>query len=329
MSQFTKTLTTCIAAAFLILAPWTAHAQQAEKVWRIGTLLSGSPATHGHYVDWFRQGLGDLGYVEGRNYVLVSRWAMGKRKRIRRLAAELVEAKVDVIFVNGGTVVKAVSKATRTIPIVVGSAGGLGTYGFVASLARPGGNVTGSTSISPDLAGKRLELLKVIVPGIRRVAYIFTGGKRIPKKLKQTEAAGQALGIKIQPFPVASLEDMERAFAAMKGAQLDAILTSGARVAFYHKKRIIAFANSMNVPIMCERVEMARAGCLMAYVPDRTHQMRRAAAFVDKILKGANPGDLPVERPTKFRFVINLKTAKTLGITVPPSILLRATEVIE
>ena len=321
---------TILAIAFAILAfTQPAYPQEPGKPARIGTLLSGSPATHGHYVDWFRQGLRDLGYVEGRNYVLVSRWAMGKRKRIRRLAAELVEAKVDVIFVNGGTVVRAVGKATRTIPIVVGSAGGLGNWGFVASLARPGGNVTGSTSISPELAGKRLELLKVIVPGIRRVAYIFTSRKRISKKLNQTEAAGRALGVKIQPFTVASLEDLERAFAAMKGAQLDAILTSGARVTFYHKKRIIAFANSMNVPIMCERIEMARAGCLMAYVPDRTHQMRRAAAFVDKILKGAKPGELPVERPTKFRLVINLKAAKTLGITVPPSILLQTTEVIE
>ncbi len=329
MYHLTKMLTISIAATFLVLAPLAAGAQEAGKVARIGTLLSGSPATHGHYVDWFRQGLRDLGYVEGRNYVLVSRWAMGKRKRIHRLAAELARAKVDVIFVNGSTVVKAVAKATRTIPIVVGSATGLGTYGLVASLARPGGNVTGSTSISLELAGKRMQLLKEIVPGIRRVAYLFTGRKRSTKTLKQTEAVGRALGVKIQPFAVKSLEELERALAAMKGARPDAIYAAGASVVFYHKKRVIAFANSMNLPVMCTRVEMARTGCLMAYVPDRTYQMRRAAAFVDKILKGANPGDLPVERPTKFRLVINLKAAKTLGITVPPSILLRATEVIE
>ncbi len=321
---------TIIAITFAVLAvTQPAYAQQSGKVWRIGTLFSGSPATHGHYVDWFRQGLRDLGYVEGRNYVLVSYWAMGKRKRTRRLAAELVAAKVDVIFVNGGTVVKAVGKATRTIPIVVGSATGLGTYGFVASLARPGGNVTGSTSISLELAGKRMQLLKEIVPGIRRVAYVYAARKRISKTHKQKEAAARALGVKIQRFPVASLEDLERAFAAMKGAQLDAILTSATSVVFYHKKRVIAFANSMNVPVICTRVEMTRVGCLMAYVPDRTYQMHRAAAFVDKILKGAKPGDLPVERPTKFRLVINLKAAKTLGITVPPSILLQTTEVIE
>ncbi len=306
-------------------------AEGAEKVWRIGTLFSGSPSTHGHYVDWFRQGLGDLGYVEGQNYIFVSHWGMGKRKLIRRLAKQLVKDKVDVIFVNGGTVVRAVGKATRTIPIVVGSAGQLGSYGLVASLARPGGNVTGSTAMSHDLAGKRLELLKKIVPGIRRVAYIFTGGRKksVSKKLKQTKVGGRALGIKIKPFTVKSLEQLEGALAEIKATRLDAILTAGARVAFYHKKRVIGFANSMNVPVMCERVEMARAGCLMAYVPDRKHQMRRAAAFVDKILKGAKPGELPVERPTKFRLVINLKTAKALGITVPPSILLRATEVIK
>ncbi|MCZ6496378.1 MAG: ABC transporter substrate-binding protein [Alphaproteobacteria bacterium] len=321
---------TIIAITFAVLAvTQPAYAQQSGKVWRIGTLFSGSPATHGHYVEWFRQGLRDLGYVEGRNYVLVSYWAMGKRKRIRRLAAELVKAKVDVIFVNGGTVVRAVGKATRTIPIVVGSATGLGTYGFVSSLARPGGNVTGSTSISHELAGKRMQLLNKIVPGIRRVAYLHTGRKRRSKTRKQTEAAGKAMGVKIQPFSVKSLEDLERAFAAMKGTRPDAILAASGSVIFYHKKRLLAFANSMNVPVMCTRVEMARTGCLITYVPDRTHQMRRAAAFVDKILKGAKPGELPVERPTKFRLVINLKAAKTLGITVPPSILLQTTEVIE
>ena len=176
-----------------------------------------------------------------------------------------------------------------------------------------------------------MELLKEVAPEARRVAYLYTPRtkKRIPRRLKQTEAAGMALGVKILRFPVASLVDFERAFTVMKNERPDALLTAGTRIAFYHKERIIAFANSLNVPIICTRVEVARAGCLLAYVPDRSHMMRRAAVFVDKILKGANPGDLPVERPTRFRLVINLKTAKALGITVPPSILLRATEVIE
>ncbi len=329
MSQFTKTLTTCIAAAFLILAPWTAHAQQAEKVWRIGTLLSGSPATHGHYVDWFRQGLGDLGYVEGRNYVFVSRWAMGKRKRMPALAKELVEAKVDLILVSGGTATRAAAKATRTIPIVVGSASGLGTWGLVASLAKPGGNVTGSTAIGPELSGKRLELLREAVPGARRVAYLLFPGKRSLKELKRTETAAQSLGVKIKPFPVKTLGDIEGAFAMMTKERPDALVIASSTILYFNRKRVAELVTAQKIPAVCARQKIANTGCLMAYVPDRSRMNRRAAVFVDKIFKGANPGDLPVERPTKFELIINLKTAKALGITVPPSIMLRATEVIE
>jgi putative ABC transport system substrate-binding protein len=284
-------------------------------------------------VDWFRQGLRYLGYVEGRNYVFVSRWAMGKGKRMPKLAAELVEAKVDVILVNGHRVLSAVGKTTRTIPIVVGSAANLAKHtNFVASLARPGGNVTGSTFDGSALNGKRLGLLKEAMPGARRVAFLIfrsIRSKKALRDLKRTEAAGKALGLKILPLRVQTLGETEDAFVSMVNELADALIINTSSLANSHRKQLTALAITKKLPTMCEQASFAHAGCLMAYSIDRTHTMLRAAVFVDKILKGAKPANLPVEMATRYKLVVNLKTAKALGITLPPSILLQATDVIE
>lgn len=324
-----KTVTILAIAFALVAFTQPTYAQQGGKVWRIGTLMNGSPATHGHNLEWYRQGFKELGYVEGRNYVFVSRWASGQRKRLPGLAKELVTANVDVIMVNGGAPTRAVAKATKKIPIVVGSASGLGTWGLVASLARPGGNVTGSTAFDPGLEGKRLELLREATPGVRRVAFLFFPLKRVRKELKRTETAAQTLGVKIIPFRVRSLGDIEDAFVSMVNERSDALIVPSSNVTYFNRKRVAELVTARKLPAICARQKIAKTGCLMAYAPDRSFMNRRAAVFVDKILKGANPGDLPVERPTKYKLIVNLKLAKALGIKVPPSILLRATEVIE
>ncbi len=317
-----------VALAFaLVVSTHPAAAQQAEKVWRIGTLLSGSPATHGHNVDWLRQGLGDLGYVEGRNFVVVHRWAMGKRKRLPALAVELARAKVDVIVVNGGTSIKAALKATRTIPIVVGSAGNLANH--VTSLSRPGGNITGSTFNVSALNGKRVGLLREAVPGAKRVAFLFYPLRRALRDLKRIESSGKTLGFKVQPLKVQTPGEIESAFASMVKARADVLMVNLSSFTISHRKRLIALAIKNKLPTMCDLALFVRAGCLMSYSADRKHMMRRAAAFVDKILKGANPAELPVELASRYKLVVNLKTAKALGITLPPSIFVQATEVIE
>ncbi len=315
-------------AVFVFTQP--VYAQQAGKLYRIGTLFSGSPASHGRYVDWFRQGLRVLGYVEGRNYVFVSRWGMGKRKRMAALAAELARAKVDVILVNGRPSLRAVGKATQTIPIVVGIVADLVKFqGLVASLARPGGNVTGSTFNASALSGKRLGLLREALPSARRVAFLYSNLKRGLRDLKRTKTAGKALGLKILPLQVETLGEIERAIASMVKGRADALIFNTSSVINLHRKRLTALAITKKIPTMCEQEAFAHAGCLLAYSADRKHMMRRAAVFVDKIFKGAKPAELPVETATRYNMVVNLNTAKALGITLPPTILLQATDVIE
>jgi putative ABC transport system substrate-binding protein len=320
-------IATALALAFLTALP-VAEAQQTNPA-RIGTLFGGSPTTHGRYVNWLRQDLQDLGYVEGQNYVFVSRWAMGKYKRLPKLAMELVDEKVDVIVVNGGSSVRALGKATQTIPVVVGSAGNLGTYGFVASLARPGGNVTGSTFNTSDLTTKRLGLLKEAVTGARRVAFLFYPLGRAKRELNRIEIVGESLRLKIQPLQVRTLGEIEGAFVSMVNKGADALMINLSAVTIFHRKRIAALAIKKKIPTMCEQASFAHAGCLMSYAADRRHMMRRAAAFVVKILRGAKPADLPVELASRFKLVVNLKTAKAIGITLPASIFLQATDVIE
>lgn len=315
--------------AFLLAATGDALAQNTGKIWRIGTLTNGSPTTHGHYLRWLRQGLKDLGYVEDRDYVFISRWAKGKRKRLLPLAKELIAAKVDVIYVSGGTPTRMAAKATKTIPIVVGSASGLGSWGLIASLAKPGGNLTGSTAFVPGLQGKRLDLLRETVPGAHRIGFLYFPVKRGKDERSRAEAAALRLGLVFKPFPVRTLEDIENAFLAMAKEPLDALMINSSNVNYFNRARVSELVRARSIPTICARQEIADTGCLLAYVPDRALMNRRAALFVDKILKGAAPGDLPVERPTKYNLIVNQKLAKSMGINVPASILLRATEVIE
>ncbi len=333
MTNHANTLMTTIALiACLLFAPMVVDAQQAGKPARIGTIFSGTVATHGKFLIWFRQGMSELGYAEGRNYIFVSRWGTGKPERLPALAKELVKAKVDVILVNGSPVIRAVMKATQDIPIVVGSSGILAK--FVATLARPGGNITGSTFSSRALWTKRLGLLQEALPGARRVAFLFFSPDKMPTKrlerdLKRIETAGKTLGIKIQPMQAPTLGDVENAFVSMADAHTDAVIINRELFSRFHQKRLAALAITKKLPSACDHESFARAGCLMSYAPDRKQLARRAAAFVDRILKGTKPADLPVEMATRYKLVVNLKTAKSLGLTLPPSILLQATEVIE
>lgn len=326
MKQPVAPLVTALAFALLV-APPNAQAQQVRKPARIGTLLSGSPATHGYFVDWLRQGFRDLGYVEGRSYVFVSRWAMGNRKNLPALAKDLVKDKVAVIVVNGSTSIRAAKKATQTIPIVVGASAKLFNYVGKPTVSR--GNVTGSTYNNYALGTKRLALLKAALPKARRVAYLFTQRGAKSLALNGAESAGKVLGVEIEAVGIRAVGKFESVFASMVNQRIDGLMIRNRAFLNFHRKRIAALAIKDKIPTMCERAHFARAGCLFGYSADREHMMRRAAHVIDRILKGAKPGDLPVEVATHYRFAVNLKTAKALGIRLPPSILLQANEVIE
>jgi putative ABC transport system substrate-binding protein len=321
-----------IAFAVLLFAPFTTVAQDVAKVPRVGVIMTGGPKTHAAVVKELRQGLRELGYVEGRNIILEPRFAMGKRARLPKLAEELLQLKVDVIVVTGARAAKMTRKASPSIPIVVASAGDLVGSGVVASLARPGGNTTGNTAYSMALGGKQLELLKEAIPRIARVAVLYSavpGNKTSVFFLKSVEVAGRALDVEIQGVGVRDAGEFEGAFAAMAKARADALILTVTRLTSVYRKELIKLAAKSKLPAMGWRPSMARAGCLLSYGANRKVMYRRAATFVHKILEGAKPADLPVEQPTKFDLVINLKTAKALGITLPPSILFQAAEVIK
>ena len=305
-------------------------AQPGGKVYRIGYLrfLSTPPTDLTH--EAFRQGLRDLGYIEGQNLVLEFRSAQGKPERRPLMAAELVRIKVDVIVTAPAPpLIRAAQGATRTIPIVMA-----GVFvdpveaGFITSLARPGGNVTGITNLESDLHPKRLELLKEAFPGISRAAIIWPPYQQKPEQ-REIDAAGQALGIHIQSLAVGDLDDIESAFSAISRERADAILVASSAANNKQQARIIEFAAKKRLPVMYARSEFVDAGGLMSYGADLPHLYRRAAIYVDKLLKGAKPADLPVEQPTKFEFVINLKAAKQIGLTIPPNVLARADRVIK
>ena len=318
-------------AGGLVAAPLAAEAQQAAKVPRIGYLFS-NLATPSHLWEAFRQGLRDLGYVEGRNVVIEYRDAEGKLDRLPALAAELVALKVDVIVAPATPATVAAKQATKTIPIVFAVVSDPVTSGLVTSLARPGGNVTGLTVLEPELVGKRLELLKQVVPGVSRVAVLWhpgAVGERTEKDvLKEAEAAARALGVPLQFVEARGPADFDRAFLDMTRASAGALTVLESTVFFVERRHLVDLAAKNRLPAVYGLREFVDAGGLMAYGPNQPDLFRRAATYVDKILKGAKPGDLPVEQPTKFELVINLKTAKDLGLTIPPSLLQRA-EVIQ
>jgi putative ABC transport system substrate-binding protein len=288
-----------------------------------------SPSTISARTEAFRQGLGELGYVEGKNIVVEWRFAEGKFDRLPELAAELVRLKVQVIVSAASPVARTVKEATKTIPIVMASDDDPVGNGFVASLARPGGNITGLSNLSPELSSKQLELLKEIVPRLSRVAVFGTSTRPgNTQSLKEIELAAGAFGVKVQYLDVQKSKDIETAFRAASKGRADAILVLASPFLLSDRTQLADLAVKSRLPAIYPRPEFIEAGGLMTYGPSVNDLFRRAATFVDKILKGTKPADLPVEQPKKFEFVINLKAAKQIGLTIPPNVLARADKVI-
>jgi ABC-type uncharacterized transport system substrate-binding protein len=314
----------------LLVTRFTVEAQQAKKVPRIGFLSPYSPSSDSAGVEAFRQGLRDLGYVEGQNIVIEQRWAEGNPDRLPGLAAELVRLKVDVIFAQTTPAVQAAKKATTTVPIVTVS-GDPVANGFVASLAHPGGNITGLANLTPELAGKRLELLKEVVPRVSRVAVLWNpDSPGAALRMRETEAAAPSLGIKLQPVEVRDPNDLAHAFSVMKKERADALVPLRSPLIRDQRKQIVELAAKNRLPAMYDGRVFTEAGGLMSYgTMAEADFNRRVATYVDKILKGAKPADLPVEQPMKFEFVINLKAAKQIDLIIPPTVLYQADKVIK
>jgi ABC-type uncharacterized transport system substrate-binding protein len=314
-----------------IAAPITVGAQQAARIPRIGMLGLGSPtpdiiASN----ESFRQGLRELGYVEGRNVTIEWRWAEGRLEQLPGLAAELVQLPVDVIVVGATSSARAARNATTTIPIVMTMIPDPVAAGLVQSLARPGGNITGMSLMTPELSAKQLELLREVVPTVSRVGVLRNPvgtGHRIT--INAAEIAARAMRLDLRLVDARGPDDFEAAFAVLRRERAGAVLVLANPTFFAHRRRLVEAANASRLPVLYGTTEHVHAGGLMAYAASVAESYRRGAAFVDKILKGAKPADLPVEQPTRFELIVNLKTAKVLGLTIPQSVLLRADEVIE
>ena len=315
----------------VLAAPLAAEAQQLGKVPRIGVIPGLDRSGGARYTEAFTQGLGDLGYVEGQSIAFEYRWSEGRhRGDVDKFAADLVRVNVDVIVVGTGRAALAAKKATGTIPIVIAVAPDPVREGLVATLARPGGNITGLSYVSADLAPKQLELLKMAAPQVSRVAVLWN--RAIPAHallLREMEVAARTLAVTLQAVEIGDAEKLDDAFAEVKRERANGLLVLPNTMWTMHGARLLDLTARHRLPAMYSSVSVAAAGGLMAYAVDARDNWRRAAAYVDKILKGAKPGDLPVEQPTKFELVINLKTAKVLGLAIPPSLLLRADQVIE
>ena len=305
-----------------------ADAQQAKKVYRIGYLGS-SAASSSALIDAFRQGLRERGYVEGKNIVVEARWTEGKTETIPDLTAELVRLNVDMIVTSITLAVQAARKLTATIPIIVVGIGDPVGTGLVASLARPGGNVTGLSSLAPELSGKRVDLLKEAFPKVSRVG-VFWNPASTSNALgwKETEAAARPAAIQLKSLEVKSPDDFERAFGIAAKERVNALIVIRDNVFSVGRQQVLAFAAKRRLPAIYPAAEYVEVGGLMSYGPDLPDIFRRAATYVDKILKGTKPADLPVEQPMKFEFIVNLKTAKQIGLTIAPNVLVRADRVI-
>ena len=326
----TRKITVLTLCAMLFALCSSADAQQPTKVPRIGYLTPNPPSAHSARYEAFRQGLRELGYVEGKNIVIEYRYAEGKQDRVPALAAELVRLKVDVIVTGGSTATRAAKEATVTIPIVMTQDADPVGNGFVASLARPGGNITGLSTLRPEISGKHLELLKEVLPRLARVAVFGTStATGNVQQRREIELAAGALGVKLQYLDVLAPKDIETAFRAASKGRADAFLVAGGNVLISQQAQIAELAIKNRLPAIYERREAVEAGGLMSYGVSITDLDRRAATYVDKILKGAKPADLPVEQPKKFEFIINLKAAKQIGLTIPPNVLVRADKVIK
>jgi putative tryptophan/tyrosine transport system substrate-binding protein len=308
--------------------PVALHAQ--PKIPRIGFMGNSTAALEANLVDSFREGLHEFGYREGRNIVIEYRWADGKYERFPALVADLLAAKVDVIVTAGTPAALAVKKATTTVPLVMVAVGDPVGTGLVSSLARPGGNLTGLSSIAPDLEGKRLDLLREVVPTLSHVAVFFNSLNPFHVvSMRQAHVAAQTMGIKLQQHDIRTSEDLDGAFAAIRKERPDALLILADRVFLHNRQRMMDFTEEQRLPTVNAYKELVEAGGLMSYGPSYEDMHKRAAIYVDKILKGAKPAELPIEQPSKFNFIIHLKAAKRLGVTVPPALLTLADKVIE
>jgi putative ABC transport system substrate-binding protein len=315
--------------ALLAALNFPAHAQQPKKVARIGYLSAGTASAQTPYTEAFRQGLRDLGYIEGQNIAIEYRYAQEKLERQRALAAELVGLKVDVIVTGGASGTRSVKEATSTIPIVMAQDPDPVGNGFITSLARPGGNITGLSSLVAELGGKRLELLREVIPRLSRVAVLGTSTNAgNEQQLREVELAAKSIGVRLQFLDVLDPKDIETGFRAATKDRADAVLVLGGPFFNPQRTKIAELAAKSRIPAMYSRSEFVEAGGLMTYGASIPDLHRRAATYVDKILKGAKPGDLPVEQPAKFEFIINLKAAKQIGLTIPPNVLARADKVI-
>jgi putative tryptophan/tyrosine transport system substrate-binding protein len=315
--------------AILLVSIHRAEAQQPGKVPRIGYLSGASPSTSPARREAFGQGLIELGYVEGKNVVIERRWADGKFDRLPALAAELVHIKVDIIVTAGPQTTRPAKEATSTIPIVMAQDPDPVGNGFVASLALPGGNITGLATFAPELSGKQLELLKESIPQLSRVAVFGTSSNPgNAQNLREAELSAKAFGVKLQYIDVLGPKDFEAAFRAASKERADAVLILPGSLLNLQRAKLTYLALKSRLPAIYPQTEFTEAGGLMYYGTNTPDLFRRAAIYVDKILKGAKPANLPVEQPTKFELVINLKTAKQIGLTIPPNVLARADRVI-
>ena len=308
--------------------PLPAAAQ--PKIPRIGFMGNSTAALEANLLDAFREGLRELGYEEGRNIVIEYRWANGAYDYFPVLVAELIAAKVDAIVTAGTPAALAVKNATTNVPLVMVAVGDPIGTGLVPSLARPGGNLTGLSSIAPDLEGKRLQLLREVAPALSHVAMFINSLNPFHiSSMEQARAAAQAMGIKLQLHDIRKSEDLDDAFTAIRKERPDALLILADRVFLHNRERIVDFANEQRLPNVSAYKELVEVGGLMSYGPSYEDMHKRAAIYVDKILKGAKPADLPIEQPSKFTFIVNLKAAKTLGVTVPSQLLGLVDQLIE
>jgi putative ABC transport system substrate-binding protein len=325
-----KTIVTLLVIMSIFVELGLAHAQQPGKIPRIGFLGNSTAALEANLVEPFRQGLRDLGYVEGKTLFIEYRWAEGKYERFPALIAELVALKVDVIVTAGTPATQAYQKAKTSVPLVMIAVGDPVGTGIIASLNRPGGNITGLTSISPELEGKRIELLREVIPKLSHIAVMWN-----PKNAyhaienKEVENVAAALRMKVLYLGVEAQEQLDNAFAQILKERPGALLVLADRVFLHNRARIMDFATKHRLPGVYAYLELVEVGGLMSYGPSYADMHRRAAIYVDKILKGAKPADLPVERPMKFELVVNLKAAKQIGVTIPQSVLYRADKVIK
>jgi putative tryptophan/tyrosine transport system substrate-binding protein len=314
----------------LLVLSMSAEAQQRGKVPRIGFLGATSASANAARMDGFRQGLRDLGYVEGKDILIEDRWAEGKEDRLRPLADELVRLKAEVIVTAGPAATGPARRATSTVPIVMAFDNDPVGNGFVGSLARPGGNITGLSALAPELSGKRLELMKEVAPKLSRIVVLGTSTQPgAVQSLRETQLAAAALKVELQHVDVLDPKEIESAFRAAAKGHADAVLVQTSQVIFFRRTQISDLAVKNRLPVIFPQSEYVEDGGLMSYGPNYPDLFRRAAIYVDKILKGRKPADLPVEQPTKFEFIINLKAAKQIGLTIPPSVLARADKVIQ